>query len=440
MLAQVDLTRQEIGAANLPLRLCCPLTSIPPGYQMTGAATYDRSILEHLSLLGVDVHAILPEGSQWIESNGAARCPTIHRIGIPIQPPSAFHAARIIALPRVVRGLHKRYTFDLLRVHSFFSSCLDALWITFASKPSIPMVVHFHHLDDSPWRNALVRRVMRQSEAVIAFSYAAKEQAVQHLGVHSSKIHVVYHGVERTFRPAPVNLELLRQVGWVPGERILLFLGSLEPRKNPLFLLDVAAELLALGQKVRLVLCGAGPLQEALRRRISALGLEPHVFLAGPVPEPLKADYYNLADVFTFPSDLEGFGLVLAEAMSCGTPVVAFNTSAISEVVEDGETGFLIQPGDKREFVRKTILLLDNEALRTRMGSRARDRVDRLFRWERAAQQTLAVYQQIVSLRCSRNTGPRAALAGAVGMSANLPAASKEAPDVCPPTVRRRNT
>ncbi len=364
---------------------------------MTGAATYDRSILEHLSLLGVDVHAILPEGRKWIESDGNGGGLTIHRVKIPIQPPFAFHAARIIALPRVVRALHNRYAFDLLRVHSFFSSCLDALWITSASRFSIPMVVHFHHLDNSPWRNVLVRRVMRRAKAVIAFSHAAKKQAVKHLGVEASKIHVVYLGVGRELRPAPPKRELLEAIGWKHRERILLYLGSLESRKNPLFLLDVLADLLSRGQMVRLVLCGAGPLAETLRLEIQRRGLESYVCLAGAVPERLKADYYNLADVFLFPSALEGFGLSLAEAMSCGKPVVAFDNSSISEVVERGQTGFLVESGNRSEFVRNTTLLLENDSLRAEMGCRARERVERLFRWERAAQQTLDVYRQALA-------------------------------------------
>jgi glycosyltransferase involved in cell wall biosynthesis len=186
-------------------------------------------------------------------------------------------------------------------------------------------------------------------------------------------------------------------VGWNPGERILLYLGSLEPRKNPLFLLELVAGLLSAGRKVRLVLCGIGPLLEQLRQRIFSMGLQQQVFLVGSVPETIKVDYYNLADVFVFPSEMEGFGLVLAEAMSCGKPVVAFDNSSISEVVEDGETGFLIEPGNRTEFLAKTMLLLDNENLRAQMGSQACNRVDRLFRWEAAARRTLDVYQEVVS-------------------------------------------
>lgn len=379
------------------MRICCPLTGIVPGYQMTGAATYDRSIIEHLTVLGAEVHGILPEGRNWIESNRNGGGPTIHRVKMPLQPPLVFHAARALALPREVRALHKRCPFDLLRVHSFFSSCLDALWITSAANLSIPMVMHFFHLDTSPWRNTLVRRMMRRAKAVIASSHASKEQLVHQLGIEASKIHVVYLGVGREFQPAPPKRELREAVGWKQGEQILLYLGSLEPRKNPLFLLDVLADLLSQGQKVRLVLCGAGPLAETLRREIHRRSLERHAFLAGPVPERLKPDYYNLADVFLFPSALEGFGLSLAEAMSCGKPVVAFDNSSITEVVENRQTGFLVESGDLDEFSRNTALLLAQDALRTEMGCRAQERVERMFRWERAARQTLDVYREALA-------------------------------------------
>jgi glycosyltransferase involved in cell wall biosynthesis len=191
-------------------------------------------------------------------------------------------------------------------------------------------------------------------------------------------------------------MQLLHQLGCSPQEQIILFLGTLEPRKNPLFLLDVLKELLAANANVKLIMCGTGPLWGAIGRRIAQLGLQNHVLLPGIIPEELMPDYYNIADVFVFPSSLEGFGFVMGEAMSCGKPVVALNTSAMPEVVEDGVTGFLASPHDNADFVRKTLLLLDHEELRLRMGVQARERIERLFRWERAAKETLNIYQQTI--------------------------------------------
>jgi glycosyltransferase involved in cell wall biosynthesis len=175
-----------------------------------------------------------------------------------------------------------------------------------------------------------------------------------------------------------------------------LFLGTLEARKNPLFLLNVLTELLARGNRVKLLLCGTGPLVKTIQCEIRRRRLEDTVVLTGVIPEEQKPDYYNLADVFLFPSALEGFGMVLGEAMSCGKPVVAFNTSSVGELVEDGVSGFLVKPGDQAEFVRRTLALLTNEQLRVRMGNRAKERVDRLFRWERATSETRGIYEETI--------------------------------------------
>lgn len=363
---------------------------------MTGAAAYDANILAHLARLGVRVHAVLPEGHALPANNGCEGELAIHRVRIPPGPRPAQHLARILAFARLVRKLYGQLKFDLLRVHSFFSSTLETLSIKAACNLSLPVAVHFHHLDDSAWRNRVVGASIRRADAVIAFSQAARADAIEHLGVSPGKIHVVYHGIDRRFRLAAPRAELLHRLGASPGEQILLFLGHLEPRKQPLFLLEVLQELLAARRRIRLIICGNGPLLDTLQRNVRQMGLEKHVALTGMIGEEAKPDYYNLADVVLFPSMLEGFGLVVGEAMSCGKPVVAFNTSAIPEVVDDGVTGFLAQPGDRGDFVGKILRLLDNRKLRLEMGIRAWERVERLFRWERASRETFDIYRQTV--------------------------------------------
>jgi len=381
------------------VRICCPVSGVSQGSRMTGAASDDRNILQQLALLSVKIEVVLPEEralESGPEANYSASGLTIHRVRVPAAPRLAHSVARIIRFPRAVLALYREYKFDLLRVHSFFSSCLEVSCMRAFYNLPVPVVVHFYHLDDCAWRNLIVRATMRRCNAVIASSQASKHAVVKQFGVASSKVHVVQLGIERRFQPAPPSMQLLHQLGCSPQEQIILFLGTLEPRKNPLFLLDVLKELLAANANVKLIMCGTGPLWGAIGRRIAQLGLQNHVLLPGIIPEELMPDYYNIADVFVFPSSLEGFGFVMGEAMSCGKPVVALNTSAMPEVVEDGVTGFLASPHDNADFVRKTLLLLDHEELRLRMGVQARERIERLFRWERAAKETLNIYQQTI--------------------------------------------
>ena len=124
----------------------------------------------------------------------------------------------------------------------------------------------------------------------------------------------------------------------------------------------------------------------------------------GYVPEADKADHFNLGDVFLFPSAMEGFGLVVAEAMSTGLPVVASNRGSIPELVVDGEGGFVCEPTGPGPFAEKLTLLLGDRALGEKFGHANRERVERLFRWERCVDGTRRVYEE--TLEAWRRRGP----------------------------------
>ena len=101
------------------------------------------------------------------------------------------------------------------------------------------------------------------------------------------------------------------------------------------------------------------------------------------MPEAEKAEHFNLADVFVFPSAMEGFGLAVGEAMSSGLPVVASDRGSIPELLVDGEGGFLCDPARPAQFVEALLRLLRDAPLRAKQGAANVERVDRWFRWER---------------------------------------------------------
>src|SRR5438094_771486 len=149
---------------------------------------------------------------------------------------------------------------------------------------------------------------------------------------------------------------LLAQHG-LDGKVVALFLGGLKERKNLFFLLDVWREVARAREDARLVVAGSGPLQVPLERYAAKLRLDGRVVFAGYVQESAKVEYYNLADLLLFPSAMEGFGLTVAEAMSCELPVVVSDRGSLPELVVDGEGGFLVDPSDHDAFVRKTLRL-----------------------------------------------------------------------------------
>ncbi|NIR86886.1 glycosyltransferase family 4 protein, partial [Candidatus Bathyarchaeota archaeon] len=134
-----------------------------------------------------------------------------------------------------------------------------------------------------------------------------------------------------------------------------------------------------------------------LGRLIKRLNVENSVVFTGYISNREVPNLYACCDVFCYPSLWEGFGLTPAEAQACGKPVVAFNTCAIPEVVKDEHTGLLVEQRNVKALAKALISLLHDRELRFRMGLEARERVLQLFSWDKAAEQTLQVYHEVVS-------------------------------------------
>jgi glycosyltransferase involved in cell wall biosynthesis len=141
---------------------------------------------------------------------------------------------------------------------------------------------------------------------------------------------------------------------------------------------------------------GGGPLLNELRARARTLGIEASVVFPGHIPAAEKLDYYRLADMLVFPSTMEGFGLVVAEAMSCGLAVLVSNRGSLPEIVAPAAGGLLADPTDREAFVRGILALLGDAALRRRFGTANRERVERLFRWDVCAAATTRVYEDVL--------------------------------------------
>ena len=177
------------------------------------------------------------------------------------------------------------------------------------------------------------------------------------------------------------------------NRQIVLFFGGLKPRKNLETMLDVWTAVAPSHPDARLVVAGGGALLGDLRRRAERLGVSASVVFTGYVPEADKADYFNLADVFFFPSAMEGFGLAVGEAMSSGLPVVVSNRGSIPELVVDGEGGFVSDPADPARFAERLRLLLGDAALRRKLGQANAARIEERFRWDRCVDGTRRVYE-----------------------------------------------
>ena len=208
----------------------------------------------------------------------------------------------------------------------------------------------------------------------------------------------VYNGVEPRFRPLPADQVAAWRARQGLPERFILYLGTLQPRKNVETLVRAFARwqerVPSQARDVVLVLAGAkGWFYERLFRLVEDLRVAGRVVFPGYVPNEDLPWWYNAATVFAYPSLFEGFGLPVLEAMACGTPVLAANTSSLPEIV--GDAGILLPPKDVEAWATALCEVVVEAEKRHLLAKRGQERA-RLFSWERTARETLAVYQEVL--------------------------------------------
>ncbi len=371
------------------MRICTPHCGLDPEARL-GGEVYEREILRGLAARGVlfDIvlarHKRLPDGvTNW----------TVHRLpfGRGLRWPIA-----ALVLPPAIRRVYARTRFDVLRVHSLRYIGPAALIARRRYGLDVPIVAHHHHLDPSLLNGLIERRVMRGVERIVVGSHFARRQAMAELGVPAEKFAVVYYGVDDRFRPGPKPVALVERLD-LRGKFVALYLGSLEERKNVGFLLDAWADFVRGRDDACLVVAGSGPLRSRLERRAHDLGLGRRVAFTGHVAESEKVAHYNLADALVFPSLMEGFGLVVVEAMSCARPVIVSNRGSLPELVEDGAGAFVVDPADRGTLVERLRRLARDAELRRTFGASNRERVDRMFRWPLCSEATERVYEEVLA-------------------------------------------
>jgi glycosyltransferase involved in cell wall biosynthesis len=236
---------------------------------------------------------------------------------------------------------------------------------------------------------------VRRARIVLTVSEASKRALCELLAVSPTKIRVVRNGVTDDFRPTSDGdaLECVRKRYGLPAE-FMLYVGTLEPRKNVLRLLQACQRLWAgHGVMHKLVLVGRqGWMFQETFDFIAQAGLQDRVLVVGYVARADLPAIYALASVFVYPSLCEGFGLPPLEAMACGSPVVASNTSAMPEVL--GQAARLVDPLDVEALTKALRDLLGNADLRATLRRAGLERA-RSYRWETSARQMLEVYEEL---------------------------------------------
>ncbi len=242
------------------------------------------------------------------------------------------------------------------------------------------------------YKQYIIDRSIRKADVIIVPSYSTKKDIVQYFGISDGKIRVIYHGVENRFCPIR-NVEEYRLKNNLPL-KMILNVGTLEPRKNVVTLIRAFKKLRERGLKdYNLVIAGEkGWLYKQIFKEIRSGGVEQSILVLGVVRDEDLPMLYNCAEIFVYPSLYEGFGFPPLEAMACGIPVITSNTSSLPEVV--GDAGIMVNPTDVNSLCDSMFNLLHDRELWHHMSSKGLERA-KSFSWAKAAREILEIYKEI---------------------------------------------
>src|SRR6059036_2866083 len=288
---------------------------------------------------------------------------------------------------------------DVAHAHTWYAD-MAGFWIRTVHR--IPLCVTLHSMEPlRPWKadqlgsgylrsSWIEKTAVEAADRVIAVSRRMRDDILEHFKVDPAKVVVIHNGIDPDKFRRTAARDVLARRG--VREPYVLFVGRITDQKGIFHLLDAAARLPA---GVQVVLCASAPDTPEIEARLKrALPEHPNVrWIDEMIPVSEVVQLYSHAAVFACPSVYEPFGLINLEAMACETPVVASAVGGILEVVEDGKTGVLVEPGRPDALVAAIRALLEDPARGRAMGRAGRHRVAAHFSWASVATGTREVYE-----------------------------------------------
>lgn len=242
----------------------------------------------------------------------------------------------------------------------------------------------------SAWWHKIImaKKIISQADIVMADSTSTKNDLLDLVGINESKIKVVYPGLEEKFKVISDQLELKKvKDKYKLPDKFILYLGTLEPRKNVESLIEAFN---GLNSDYHLILAGGKGWKN---KQITALvSLNRRIKMIGYVAEEDKRALYNLADLLVYPSYYEGFGLPPVEALACGTPVIVGANSSQTEAIKNG--GLAVDPYNINEIKRAMAIILTDQEVRNKFISTGL-KIAGDYKWEKTAQETINIFNNL---------------------------------------------
>ena len=387
----------------------CPLAS--PGEGKSGGMNvYARQLALALGNAGVHVDIFTRDHTE-SESKITEIAPGVRVIHLPGGPAETALDGLFPHLPEFSQALlefqiETGLTYQAVHSHYWLSG-----WVgqQMATEWRAPHILTFHTLSlikmqsragesEPATRQQVEKELMASADHIVAFSPHERDAMVRLYQADATRIGLIPCGVDLSlFRP--LDQQEVREKLGLNGEKVLLYVGRIEPLKGLELLLHTAAQLQTFEQiRVLVVGGGAGRDQEIdrLRELAKSLNVDKVFDFIGRVDQQDLPLYYNAADVCVVPSFYESFGLAALESMACGTPVVATRAGGLSTIIQHGRTGYLKAWRCPEAFASSLEMIISSRNLQHSMGLAARRRAEGLS-WDNVAGQIAGVYDSLIT-------------------------------------------
>lgn len=358
-------------------------------YQRGGISTYIRHLVHKLERLdAANRYTILHSRKAHADQRIGKRFRRVN-----LWTPSHHRLERTALSVEISRlGLDIVHTTDFIPprwgAKRFVTSIHD---LTFLHYPQYLTAASRRHYNDQ------IHAAVQRADHILTISHASRTDIINMLNVPPNKVTVHLLGTTAIFKPqSPDQIASVRSELDLP-ERYILYLGTFEPRKNIIGLLEAYQILLRdLPDAPSLVLAGnRGWLFDETMDRIEKMQLRDRIYRRENIPQAMLPALYSGAVVHTMPSFYEGFGLPALEAMACGTVSIVSNRSSLPEVV--GDVGIQIDPDDPAQLAHAFYKAITDNTWRTQQEAAARQQAAK-FTWDETAQVTLSAYQHVMEI------------------------------------------
>jgi len=373
--------------------LCKPLVENGNEVYVIAPGHPDAKKMEKLD--GVNIRRI----NYWFTQKGQKLA---YGAGIPTNIKKSFLAKiqiPLLILAMFFRGIKYARKSNIIHVHWPIAGLVGMLFKKFFGKK---YVVTVYGVEVYVGKfTFLIKSILKNADYIICISDYTRSRTPIRRAENSEC--VISLGIDHVRFNRTVRNESPREkLGISDTEKIIFSIGRLIERKGFPYLIKAMEIVCGKEPDAKLIIGGKGPEKDELVDLIHELKLEQNVKMAGYISNELLPYYYASADVFVIPSiidsggDTEGLGLVTVEAMACETPVIGTNVGGITDVIDDGETGFLVEQKNPEEIAEKIISYLENPEKARQFALAGAKKAREVFNWETYTRKTIEIYEKIL--------------------------------------------